>query len=258
MFKGDKPAAQFEAGQQKGGNYYCFACGIHAEAACSYIHSNKLTLQTLSERIDIINMSQNAQSKSKTGNLKLFDHLKKHEIVEELNIRNVKFLVQDSSKDLQDLLDATVHGIQHVPAILFNNFDTSLSDIKLQNYEILFTEPLHDVSNHIKNMYAEIPYQIDKQKRKEVLNVIEFSFNNKDACNSADYRKSLLVVANWFRENMSDSHITEIMVTLREIQGILYLPDCDRTPLTVLRLYLTVFLHALFIKITLRGNSKKT
>ena len=79
-------------------------------------------------------MSQNAQSKSKTGNLKLFDHLKKHEIVEELNSRNVKFLVQDSSKDLQDLLDATVHGIQRVPAILFNNFDTSLSDIKLQNY----------------------------------------------------------------------------------------------------------------------------
>ena len=214
MFKGDKPAAQFEAGQQKGGNYYCFACGIHAEAACSYIHSNKLTLQTLSERIDIINMSQNARSKSKTGNLKLFDHLKKHEIVEELNSRNVKFLVQDSSKDLQDLLDATAHGIQRVPAILFNNFDTSLSDIKLQNYEILFTEPLHDVSNHIKNMYAEIPYQIDKQKRKEVLNVIELSFNNKDAYNSADYRKSLLAVANWFRENMSDSHITEIMVTL--------------------------------------------
>ena len=24
IFKGDKPAAQFEAGQQKGGNFYCF------------------------------------------------------------------------------------------------------------------------------------------------------------------------------------------------------------------------------------------
>ena len=62
VFKGDKPATQFEAKQQKGGNYYCFAWGIHAEAACSYIHSNKLTLQTLSERIYVINMSQNARS----------------------------------------------------------------------------------------------------------------------------------------------------------------------------------------------------
>ena len=169
-------------------------------------------------------MSQNAQSKSKTGNLKLFDHLKKHEIVEELNSRNVKFLVQDASQDLQDSLDATVYGIQRVPAILFNNFvNTSLSDIKLQNYEILFTESLHDVSSHIKNMYAEIPYQVDKHKRKEVLNVIELSLNNKDACNSAGYRTGLLVVANWFNEKMSDSHITEIMATLCEVQEILYL-----------------------------------
>ena len=116
-----------------------------------------------------MNMSQNARSKSKTRNLKLFDHLKKDEIVEELNSPNVKFLVQDPSKDLQDLLDAPVNGIQRVLAILFNNFDTPLSDIKLQNYEIIFTEPLHDVSNHIKNMGAEISYQVDKHKRKEVL-----------------------------------------------------------------------------------------
>ena len=137
MFKVDKPATQLEAGQQKGGNYYCFARGIYAEAACSYIHSSKLTLQTLSEQTDIINMSQNARSKSKTGNLKLFENLKNHEIVEELNSHNVKFLVQGSSKDLQHLLGATVHGIQRVPAILFNFFDTSLSDIKLKNHEIL-------------------------------------------------------------------------------------------------------------------------
>ena len=34
VFKGDKPAGQFEARQQKGGNYYCFACG-----GCLQLHS---------------------------------------------------------------------------------------------------------------------------------------------------------------------------------------------------------------------------
>ena len=63
VFTGDKPAAQFEARQQKGGNYCCFVCRIHSEAACGNNHSNKLTLQTLSERTDIIDMSQNARSK---------------------------------------------------------------------------------------------------------------------------------------------------------------------------------------------------
>ena len=70
--------------------------------------------------------------------------------------------MQDASKDLQHSIDATAYGIQRVPAILFKNFvNTSLSDLRLQNYEILFTESLHDVSNHIMNMYAEIPYQVD-------------------------------------------------------------------------------------------------
>ena len=61
------------------------------------------------------------------------------------------------------------------------------------------------------------------------------------------YRKSLLVVANWFKENLSYSHITKIMVTLFEIQEIIYLSDCDRTTLTVLRLYLNGFFYMQYI-----------
>ena len=76
VFKGDKLAAQFEVGKQKSRNCYCFAGGIHAGAACRYIHSNKLRLQTISQRVCIINMSHKARSLSKTGNLKLFDNLK--------------------------------------------------------------------------------------------------------------------------------------------------------------------------------------
>ena len=69
-------------------------------------------------------------------------------------------------------------------------------------------------------MYADILYQVDKYKLKEVLNATELSFNQKDTCNSADYRKSLLIVASWFKGNMSDSRITEISVTLCDIQKI--------------------------------------
>ena len=44
--KGDKPASQFEAGQQKGGNFYCFLCGTHAENASSYIHTHCKCIET--------------------------------------------------------------------------------------------------------------------------------------------------------------------------------------------------------------------
>ena len=54
IFKGDKPAAQFEAGQQKGGNFYCFSCPSHAENASSYVHTHAKLIETISDRINVV------------------------------------------------------------------------------------------------------------------------------------------------------------------------------------------------------------
>ena len=52
IFKGDKPASQFEAGQQKGGNFFCFCCPIQADAASSYVHLSKFLYTSISDRIE--------------------------------------------------------------------------------------------------------------------------------------------------------------------------------------------------------------
>ena len=45
IFKGDRHASQFEAGQQKKGgggggvDFYCFSCPSHAENGSSYVHT---------------------------------------------------------------------------------------------------------------------------------------------------------------------------------------------------------------------------
>ena len=51
--------------------------------------------------------------------------------------------------------------------------------------------------------------------------------------------------------------IQDILITLSEAQEIMYLPDNQRLPQTVLRLYLVMFVHMLFIKINVRGKVKK-
>ena len=257
FFKGDKPASQFEAGQQKGGNYFCFLCGIHADTVASYIRSNRLKSQTLCERMELINETDLSKTKIQRGCLKLYDNLKKHEIIEELQCRQIKFYESKPAKDLQNILDDTVHGIQRFPTILYGNESVSLADINLQDYEILFTEPLHDISNHIKNLYAEIPYHVDKKIKKDVTAIIDLSFNNKDARNSADYRRSLLFVTKWFQDNLTQHFITKLLMTFSEIQEIMYLEDSKRTPITILRLYTTIFHHALTTKINLRNTLKK-
>ena len=35
FFHGDSPTRQYEAGQQKGGNYYCAICGANAHRVCT-------------------------------------------------------------------------------------------------------------------------------------------------------------------------------------------------------------------------------
>ena len=34
----------------------------------------------------------------------------------------------------------------------------------LDNYEILACEPLHDIENHIKNLFEEIPHHMTEKK----------------------------------------------------------------------------------------------
>ena len=93
------------------------------------------------------------------------------------------------------LLENEVYGIQRFLALMYNNPLDTLETLNLSKYEILVTEPLHDIGNHIKNIYQEIPYHFPKNKKKDVRQILDVSFNGKDAKNSSDYRKSLLIVA---------------------------------------------------------------
>ena len=55
-------------------------------------------------------------------------------------------------------LKTEMHDIQRVPSLLFNCPDGDLNLIGLESYEILACEPLHDIENHIKILFEEIPY----------------------------------------------------------------------------------------------------
>ena len=103
-----------------------------------------------------------------------------------------------------------MHGIQRLSSLLYTVPFKTLDEINLQHYEILVNEPLH-VSNHIKTMQQGIPYNVDKAIKKEVQDVIISSFNNKDAKNSSDYRCSLLMITNWFQQELPSHFTTQIL-----------------------------------------------
>ena len=72
-----------------------------------------------------------------------------------------------------------------MPALLSSAAFAQLDSIYLDKYRILVNEPLHDISNHIKNLQHEIPHP--KEKKALVKDITTSSFNGKEAKNSADH-----------------------------------------------------------------------
>ena len=149
-----------------------------------------------------------------------------------------------------------MHGIQRMPALLFNNVFSSLETWNLKKYEIHGNEPLDDILNHIKNIQQELSHHVGKDKKRIVNDVIISTFNVKKAKNSADHRRSLLLLTNRFLSHMKNHFSRILLETLCKIQEILYLPEEKGNAQKVLQLILALFSHAMIIKIHMDGHIK--
>ena len=132
----------------------------------------------------------------------------KADIISELHQRSVKFSVNQDLLVLKELLACEVNGIQSVVALMFSFPNFTLEELNLQMYEVLGTEPLRDISNHVKNLYKEIPFKFEKETKKNIANIINVSFKSKQMRNSADHRESLLIVCKYLQENYPNHFVT--------------------------------------------------
>ena len=197
----------------------------------------------IKERIEKVKITTTSVSRLEKNTIKLYENVKKIEVVNELLQRSVKFSSSLPQKDLMSLLQYEMHGVQRLPALLYGYPKKSLGYLNLEQYEMLPNEPLHDMSNYIKNIYQEIPAHFSKNEKNKVKEAIENSFNGKEAKNSSDYRKSLLVVCSFFLENSLESYITQLLVTLAEIQELLHSPEKERSIRKILQLHITSLLY---------------
>jgi hypothetical protein len=79
-----------------------------------------------------------------------------------------------------------------VPAIPFGT-NSTLSELNLKDYEVLFFEPLHCCLNHIAHIIQELPHHITNVNILVILkHTITLSLN-KDKLRCTDYRKALRI-----------------------------------------------------------------
>ena len=67
--------------------------------------------------------------------------------------------------------------------------------------------------NYIKNLFEELPLHLLKEKKEKLHDIINSSFNAKEAKNGSDYRKYLLYLSTWLIEFLSNHFVTTLFVT---------------------------------------------
>ena len=182
FFTGDHPATQFEQGSKQGGTYKCGVCGCQEYSIDDQAHTlqhkwrSPQQLQTL---------AISGRFGRQPGALRLFD-LRVKELRSELEARGV---VLDSKMLRADLQIKLNEILTRVPALLLTNPTQQLASLNLGKYEIVASEPLHNIKGHVINLINEMPTILPPgETRSKCIHLID-SCLAKEKKSRADLRR---------------------------------------------------------------------
>ena len=147
VFHGDGPAQQIEAGSKIGGNYPCVGCIAQSSPFSDLAHCYRADTLSISAR----QASVTTGKAWKNGGTKPLDKLHVKDLRVELQAHGITTKKRTKSQMDSDF-DKLRAGINNVPALLQGNPRLDLDTAFLQHYEIIATEPLHDLKGHISNL----------------------------------------------------------------------------------------------------------
>ena len=238
FFMGDHLAAQFEQGTKLGGIYKCGACGCKESLFDDQAHCLQHQWRSLATLQSIATLGVFGKQ---TGITRPFDGLKIGELRTELTARNMR--VYGLKDDLQTVLDETLKGIASVPAILLPNPTQSLSSLNLSKYEVVASEPLHDLKGHIINLITELPHILPPGDITAQCNKLLSCCLAKDKKSGADLRRVIIQVFLVLKDLDCSSDILTLFQSIIKIGEILYSRCAKRTPRQLLQLYNNCWIH---------------
>ena len=222
FFHGDGPACALEAGNQKGGHYFCPSCDIHLcqtdDIACTY----QQKIKSYAEKQSLILAGKFGRSNSLSSLEKKALPFEKFTVVElksELTSRNIDVKgFKNTLKDLAPLLKKVLKGAKRLPILLLNNPLSNLSSLGLVNYEITLIECMHDIANHIDNLLVELPNHIRPEDRSKMTHLLGILNKEKVVKHCCDKRKILLQVMKGLQYEI-DGNISKLFGTLLKYKG---------------------------------------
>ncbi len=236
FFHGDRPAAEFEAGQNRSGYYTCPTCPAHCSRYDDLTYCFRCPSVNFSKRQEFLL----AGSTWENG-LKPFDHLLVQQLRDELNMRGID-TTGKTKPEMESQLQDLRKGIKSFPALLQPCPESSLTSILIDEYEVSPIEPLHDFKGHMSNLFVELPKHVNTTVATEIEKV-RLMVLNKDTLRCVDYRKAAILLSKALHETCEDESITQIVDTMVEICEIMYADPQKRCPRSVLRLHNLTYVH---------------
>ena len=114
FFKGDKPAAQFEAGITCGGHFPCVRCVCSASRFSDFAHASYCDQRTFES---IQKVALEGVYGKRQGHLKFYDNLNAKELRKELEKRGCKEYPNSKHGKL-GILKNILCGVQRVPSLM--------------------------------------------------------------------------------------------------------------------------------------------
>ena len=252
FFHGDGPEQQLEAGEKKDGYAGCVTCSADSRKYFNIPLNFRNNCLSLQDRVDIVQTGP-AGNSFKNGGLKPFQGLTVRELTEECIARGLP--AHGDKSEMQHHLSSALGGIQRLPSVLLLPEKPSLQDLNLSFYEILPTEPLHDVKEHIKNTLEELSKHLTKDEKLHFTSVYDTIFGEKDKIRGTDYRRGCILISKYMRGKCRDS-VQRILDSLVEISRLSYAGALKRTPRSILRFHNITFLHAMWCKMLIGKTPK--
>lgn len=237
LMNGDSPAVELEDGTQKGGHRGCAGCDGDMRSGYDYEYMAYRSYKSLKEKQALV---LNGTFGKECTKLYPFKDLKVKELKTELRARKISS--EGQRPELKERLTEVLGGTVRLPALLFGEDGLSLSDLHLDDYEVLFFEPLHVCLNHIATILKELPQHITDPDTLLLLKETLLLTLNKEKLRATDYRKALLKITIQLAHLLDDDE-KMLLLSFCEMQGIYYEADEKRCPRQVLRLHNISWLH---------------
>lgn len=148
--------------------------------------------------------------------------LKVKELRSELEARGVVINKKMLRDDLQASLDQILRGVMRVPALLPTQ---QLSSLNLDKYEVMASEPLHDIKGHVINLITELPSILPPgDTATKCIHLID-SCLAKEKKSGADLRRAVIQIYLLLKDLNCSSKILLLLQTIIKIGEITYSLD---------------------------------